>query len=79
MTNKARSGSCSKWLHALCAGFFVIVATGYLHDVLFQDKHLSAFDFILNKPAWQAERGPHLVNNGVLADSPTAHLSLIHI
>ena len=73
MTNKARSGSCSKWLHALCAGFFVIVATGYLHDVLFQDKHLSAFDFILNKPAWQAERGPHLVNNGVLADSPTAH------
>ena len=73
MVNKTRSSSCSKWLHALCAGFFVVLATGYLHDVLFQDKHLSAFDFILNKPVWQAERGPHLVNNGVLADSPTAH------
>ena len=73
MITKTRSSSCSKWLHALCAGFFVVLATSYLHDVLFQDKHLSAFDFILNKPVWQAERGPYLVNNGVLADSPTAH------
>ena len=73
MINQIGSISCSKWVHALCAGFFVVLATSYLHDVLFQDKHLSAFDFILNKPVWEAERGPHLVNNGVLADSPTAH------
>ncbi len=71
--NDTRSGFSSKWLHAFYAGFFVLLAGGYLHDVLFQDKHLSAFDFILNKPAWEAERGPHGVNKGILADSPTAH------
>ncbi|SVD67412.1 uncharacterized protein METZ01_LOCUS420266, partial [marine metagenome] len=71
--NDTRTGSSTKWLHALYAGFFVLLAAGDLHDVLFQDKHLSAFDFILNKPAWEADRGPHSVNQGILADSPTAH------
>lgn len=62
-----------KYLHALYGCFFALLATAYLHEVLFQDKHLSAFDFILNKPAWEAELGSSAVNNNLLADSPTAH------
>ncbi|HJP06250.1 MAG TPA: hypothetical protein QF882_02215, partial [Arenicellales bacterium] len=61
------------FLHLLYVCVFTLLATGYLHEVLFQDKHLSAFDFILDKPAWEAERGPSDVNNPLLADSPTAH------
>ena len=61
------------FLHLLYVCVFILLATGYLHEVLFQDRHLSAFDFILDKPAWETERGPSDVNNPLLADSPTAH------
>lgn len=60
-------------VHTICTLFLIIVATSYLHDVLFQDKHLSSFDFILNKPAWEKEFGNQKINNAFLSDSVTAH------
>ena len=60
-------------VHLLFFGLFALLAAGYLFDVLFQEKHLSAFDFILEKPAWSVEFGSTSVAKGVLADSPTAH------
>ena len=53
--------------------FIVICATGYLFDVLFLNKHLSAFDFALQKPSWTVEFGSTRALNDMLSDSPTAH------
>jgi len=59
--------------HLLAVLFFTACATGYLFDVLFFNKHLSAFDFVLEKPSWTVEFGGIAPHNPLLADSPTAH------
>lgn len=59
--------------HVVSLLFIVICATGFLFDVLFFDKHLSAFDFALQKPSWTVEFGKTKALNDMLSDSPTAH------
>ena len=59
--------------HIISLVFIVVCATGYLFDVLFFDKHLSAFDFALQKPSWTVEFGTRTALNNMLSDSPTAH------
>ena len=59
--------------HLLAVLFLAVCATGYLFDVLFLDRHLSAFDILLEKPSWKLEFGDIRANNGILVDSPTAH------
>lgn len=59
--------------HIISLLFIVICSTGYLFDVLFFDKHLSAFDFALQKPSWTVEFGDVKAHNAMLSDSPTAH------
>ena len=71
--NRSSKFSEGHSVHLLFFGLFALLAAGYLFDVLFQEKHLSAFDFILEKPAWSVEFGSTSVAKGVLADSPTAH------
>lgn len=44
-----------------------------MFNVLFEDKHLSAFDFVLGKPSWTVEFGKVKTENSMLSDSPTAH------
>lgn len=59
--------------HIISLLFLVVCATGYLFNVLFFDKHLSAFDFALQKPSWTVEFGKARALNDMLSDSPTAH------
>ena len=59
--------------HIASLVFIIVCATGYLFNVLFFDKHLSAFDFALQKPSWTVEFGERKVQNNMLSDSPTAH------
>ncbi len=59
--------------HFVAILFIVLCSTGYLFDVLFLNKHLSAFDFILEKPSWSVELGKVKAENTMLSDSPTAH------
>jgi len=59
--------------HLLAILFMVACATGYLFDVLFMDKHLSASDIFLDKPSWRVELGKIHPHRLILSDSPTAH------
>ena len=59
--------------HVISLLFIAVCATGYLFDVLFFEKHLSAFDFALQKPSWTVEFGQTKAVNYMLSDSPTAH------
>ena len=59
--------------HIISLAFMFVCATGYLFNVLFFDKHLSAFDFALQKPSWTVEFGDRTAQNYMLSDSPTAH------
>ncbi len=59
--------------HLIALLVIVACATGYLFDVLFLDRHLSAFDIFMDKPSWHVEFGKVLPNNLILSDSPTAH------
>ena len=59
--------------HFLAILFLIVCSTGYLFDVLFLGKHLSAFDFLLEKPSWSIEVGKVKAKNTMLSDSPTAH------
>ncbi len=62
-----------KRTHLFAILFLFVCATGYLFDVLFLNKHLSAFDFLLEKPSWSVEFGKNKAENTMLSDSPTAH------
>ncbi len=59
--------------HLIPVLFLAACATAYLFDVLFFDRHLSAFDIPLEKPSWQVEFGEMRAHNSILSDSPTAH------
>ena len=59
--------------HLISIIFIISCATGYLFNVLFFDKHMSAFDFALQKPSWSVEFGQIKAENDMLSDSPTAH------
>ena len=59
--------------HILAFLFIILCSTGYLFDVLFLDKHLSAFDFVMEKSSWQVDFGKVKAQNIYLSDSPTAH------
>ena len=63
----------TKKSHLYSLLFIIVCATGYLFDVLVFDKHLSAFDFTLQKPSWTVEFGEITASNDMLTDSPTAH------
>jgi len=62
-----------KLQHIFAVVFLFVCTTGYLFDVLFLDKHLSAFDFALEKPSWEIEFGKIRAQNIFLSDSPAAH------
>ena len=61
----------SAHLAAFC--LFTALSFGFLFQVLFQDKSLSAFDIMINLPSWHYEYPLARAQQPILADSPTAH------
>ena len=59
--------------HIIALLVIIACATGYLFDVLFLDRHLSAFDIFMDKPSWKVEFAKVWPHNLILSDSPTAH------
>ena len=59
--------------HRLALIIFPLLAAIFLHDVLFSNKSLSAFDITLGQKSFQSEFKFNGIHEPVLSDSPYAH------
>jgi hypothetical protein len=60
-------------VHRFALIIFPLLAAVFLHDVLFSNKSLSAFDILLAQPSFHSEFENKGIHQPVLSDSPFAH------